>query len=51
MKYPTKTVASTMFNTVEDFTKSNKTSCVKVVSCVVYTDDTTTFKVIRNYNW
>ena len=44
LKYPTKTVASTMFNTVENFTKSNKTSCVKVVRCVVYTDDATTFK-------
>ena len=40
-----------MFNTVEDFTKSNTTSCVKVVRCVVFTDDTTTFQVIRNYNW
>ncbi|XP_071127799.1 protein mono-ADP-ribosyltransferase PARP15-like [Mytilus edulis] len=44
LKYPPRTVIASMFQTVEDFTKKTPNSTVKVVNCIVYTEDDGTYK-------
>ncbi|CAC5369063.1 unnamed protein product [Mytilus coruscus] len=44
LKYPPRTVIASMFKTIEDFAKKTPNTTVKVVNCIVYSEDDETYK-------